>query len=232
MNDDLNNAHTSGIEGNTADSAPHAKPKNSYQLFFNMLFIAGFAVMLILYFASMRNAPRNIVTGNAGVSDMKIAYVNTDSVWEQYDFVVDVKLQLAEYEKSLQDQYNSSVAAFQKEYNDYLKKGTAGMLTLDEQKKTEEKLAQKQQALAELDQKLTAQLMEEKEIRNREVHDSIVNYIARFNKTHNYSIIFEKSYGGGLLFVNDSLEITPEITRGLNEEYKKFKPVRFNEEKE
>ncbi len=52
-----------------------------------------------------------------------------------------------------------------------------------------------------------------------EVHDSIVSNITRYNRNKNYTFIFEKSYGGGLLFANTGLEITTEILKSLNEEY-------------
>jgi outer membrane protein len=96
----------------------------------------------------------------------------------------------------------------------------------DEQKKTEEKLAKKQQDLTALDTELTQQLMAEKETRNMEVHDTIVSFIARFNKTKNYTFIFERSYGGTLLYANPSLDITDEIMKGLSDEYGKIKENR------
>jgi outer membrane protein len=210
---------------------PQQQPGKPWQLFFNAVILAGMAVMIILYFGNMRKSSQLPESRNSQPLNMSFAYVNTDSVWTKYVFVDDVKQELAAFETKLQNQYNASIAAFQNEYNEYIKKGTAGLLSLDEQKKTEEKLSQKQQALAELDQKLTAQLMEEKERRNREVHDSIVNYIQRYNKTKNYTFILEKSYGGGLLFVNDSLDITPQIVEGLNREYRKFKPKSNSAEK-
>jgi len=138
---------------------------------------------------------------------------------EHYDFVLDVQVDLANYEKELQNQYVSSAKAFEKEYNDYIKRATANLLTLEQQKKTEEKLALKQQSIQELEAKLSVQLQEEKLKRNMEVHDTIVNNIARYNKNKNYTFIFEKSYGGGLLFVNEAFDITNDILTSLNKEY-------------
>ncbi|HQI70144.1 MAG TPA: OmpH family outer membrane protein, partial [Bacteroidales bacterium] len=110
---------------------------------------------------------------------------------------------------------------FEKEYNDYIKRATAGLLTLDQQKKKEEELSKEQMAIQELESNLAMQLQEEKLKRNMEVHDTIVNTIARYNKTKNFTFIFEKSYGGGLLFVNQALDITDDILSMLNKEYEK-----------
>lgn len=155
--------------------------------------------------------------------NLSFAWVNTDTIWEKYNFVTDVKAELATYEKNLQDQYAASVSAFQKEYDAYIKKASAYQLSLEEQKKTEEKLAQKQQGLQELDAKLSQQLMDAKTARNMEVHDSIVNFIARFNKDKKYNFILERSYGGGLLYADSTMDITNEIIKGLNKEYLTFK---------
>lgn len=177
---------------------------------------------LIIAFSGNKSAGSG-PAGPANNGNLNIAWVNTDTIWEQYNFVSDVKAELATFETNLQDHYTASVTAFQNEYNAYIKKASAYQLSLDEQKKTEEKLAQKQQALQELDAQLSQQLLDEKTARNMEVHDSIVNFIARFNKDHKYAFILERSYGGGLLWADSTMEITNEIVKGLNKEYGDFK---------
>lgn len=190
----------------------------------NGALLLGVAALFVLFFMSKpSNKPGNT---NSDTQNLTFAFINTDSIWSLYPFVVDMNAELAAYEKNLQDQYSGRMAAFEKEYNDYLKKGTSGQLSLDEQKKTEEKLAKKQQELTALDADLTKQLMAEKEKRNMEVHDTIVSYIARYNKSKNYSFIFERSYGGTLLYANPAFEITNDILKGLNEEYPKVKENR------
>jgi outer membrane protein len=184
----------------------------------SLLALIGVIVLFVLYFLPKKNTTDNN-TSPKTIDKVTFAYVNTDTIMAHYDFVLDVQVDLANLEKIYQNQYTTAVNNFQKEYNDYLKKGTAGLLTLDQQKKTEEQLAQKQQTVQELESKLAMQLQEEKLKRNMEVHDSIVNNIARYNKNKDYTFVFEKSYGGGLLFVNEALDITNDILTSLNKEY-------------
>ena len=183
----------------------------------NLLTLAGVIALFVLFFLPKKNKIDSAPPKTIG--NMTFAFVNTDSILAHYDFVLDVQVDLANYEKALQNQYTSTVNAFQKEYDDYIKRATAGLLTLDQQKKTEETLGKKQQTIGELESKLAQQLQEEKLKRNMEVHDSIVSNITRYNRNKNYTFIFEKSYGGGLLFANTGLEITTEILKSLNEEY-------------
>jgi outer membrane protein len=202
------------IEENQPKKSKINKNYISYGL--NIISIIGVIVLFILFFnksKSPKNAPPK------SLDKITYAYVNTDTLMAHYDFVLDVQVDLANYEKILQNQYTASASSFKKEYEDYIKRASAGLLTLDQQKKTEEQLSAKQQSISEMEQNLGMQLQEEKLKRNIEVHDSIVNHIARYNQSKDYTFIFEQSYGGGLLFANQALDITPDILKGLNEEY-------------
>jgi len=182
------------------------------------------AVLIIIFTTGKSRNNETIQRTSDG--KITIAWINTDTIWNQYKFVKDIKDYLAKYEADLQNQYNATVTAFQKEYDEYLKKGTSNQLTLDEQKQAEEKLSKKQQYISELDAKLTQQLVDEKTAKNMEVHDSIVNFIARFNKGRNYTFIMERSYGGGILWADSTLEITNQVLKGLNEEYEAKKKLK------
>ncbi len=186
----------------------------------SILALVGVIVLFVLFFLPKKNTIEN--TPPKSIDNVTFAFVNTDTIWEKYDFVLDVQVDLANLEKIYQNQYATAVSNFQKEYNDYLKKGTAGLLSLNEQKATEEKLTKKQQGISEMEAQLSQKLMEAKTAKNQEVHDTIVHHIARYNKSKNYTFIFEKSFGGGLLFANEALDITNDILTGLNKEYEEI----------
>lgn len=204
--------------GNSKDEMQQHKPIN-WPLILSLISLVVSLALLVLFLTPGKNS--QTVTNSS--DKITIAWINTDTIWENYEFVADVKAELADLEQKLQNQYAATVNSFQQEYDNYIKQATAGLLTLDQQKKTEEKLAQKQQSITELDAKLTQQLVDAKTIRNIEVHDTIVNFIARFNESHNYTFIMERSYGGGLLFADSTLEVTDAVLKGLNEEYKYIK---------
>jgi outer membrane protein len=216
MNEELNaiGATMPDIE----EQQPEKKKLNKNYFFYglNIIAIIGVIVLFVLFFNKPKN-PRS--TPPKSLDKITYAFVNTDSIMSNYDFVLDVQVDLAKYEKILQNQYTTAATAFKKDYDDYIKRASAGLLTLDQQKRKEEELGQRQQQIAEMEQNLGMQLQEEKLKRNMEVHDTIVNYIARYNQTKDYTFIFDKSYGGALLYANPALDITPEIQKGLNEEY-------------
>jgi len=192
--------------------------KNCFSFWISVASLLGVIVLFVLFF-TMHKAPK--LTPQKSVDKVSYAFVNTDTLMAHYDFVTDVQADLVNYEKQLQNQYTATATNFKKEYDDYIKRASAGLLTLDQQKKTEEQLNAKQQSIGEMEQNLTLQLQDAKLKRNMEVHDSIVNHIKRYNLTKNYTFIFEQSYGGSLLYANPALDITSEILKGLNEEYAK-----------
>lgn len=204
--------------GNPEPNEPKIRKKPALATPISILSLLIALTALVVVF-TMGKGPKTINDNPITDGNITVAWINTDSVWEQYEFVADVKAELAIFEQNLQNQYIASVNSFQNEYNDYIKKASAYQLTLDEQKKTEEKLAKKQQALQELDAQLSQKLLDEKTARNMEVHDTIVSFVARFNTKNNYTYILERSYGGSILWADSLLEVTSAVVKGLNEEY-------------
>ena len=195
------------------------KPDTS--VVFKVISIFSIIGVIVLFFLVLKKDKSGNSEPLKTVSNATFAFVNTDTINSQYDFVSDIADELATYDESLESQYKSSVASFKKEYDDYIKKASAGLLSLEQQKKSEEVLGAKQQAIAEMESQLSAQSQEAKVKKNMEVLDTVINFVKRYNKTKNYTFIFQQAYGGNLLFANEALDITADIVKGLNEEYHK-----------
>lgn len=184
--------------------------------------VLSVAVLYVLHFKSSCNVANDrsvahIPSGAAG----NIAFINTDSIWANFEFVKDNKKRVEELNNKLQAQYSAKAATFQNEYNTYLKNGTSGLLTLDEQKKTEALLAEKQKHLMGLDQEFSAQLAEAEAKLTGEIQDTIVAFLKRYNTKTKFTYILGYSKGGGILVADENLDISKDVMKGLNEEYKK-----------
>ena len=81
------------------------------------------------------------------------------------------------------------------------------------------KLQKQNNDLQGLQQRLSNEFAAEQEKYNKALHDSIANYLARYNKDKKYSIIFSKS-GDNLLYADKAYDITKEVISGLNKAYK------------
>ncbi len=70
-----------------------------------------------------------------------------------------------------------------------------------------------------MQQRLSNEFAAEQEKYNKALHDSIANYLTKYNKDKKYSIIFSKS-GDNLLYADKAYDITNEVIAGLNKAYK------------
>jgi outer membrane protein len=52
-----------------------------------------------------------------------------------------------------------------------------------------------------------------------ELYTKLNEYLKKYNKEKNYSFVLGFQKGGGILFANDSLNVTNDVVKGLNEEY-------------
>ena len=189
----------------------------------NIIILIGLIILYVLFFTTNKTNKEETTITNQNQNSLSIAYINSDTLWGNYEFVNVIKEKLKNTETTMQSQYDVQVYSLKKDYDEYVKKGTAGLLSLNQQKQTEEQLSKRQKRLVELDEKLSTQLLDEKQKLNTMLQDSIINYIKRYNKKTNFTYILEYSKISSVLFANDSFNITKDILNGLNEEYKNAK---------
>ena len=190
----------------------------------SILSFVGVVVLLCLSFCGDNNnnnvssTPKIVQTG-----DLKIAYVNTDSILAQYDYAKDLEKGLTSYQTSLESNYQAQGKKLQSDYENYVK--TGDKLTLTEQKKKEEDLTRRQQEFPMLQQKMMAQLQERQNEDNKKLLNSVYAFIKDYNqKNQKFNIILSRSYiSSTVLYADDAFDITDEIIKGLNEEYKTVK---------
>lgn len=197
---------------------------NKVNLFLTPLLLIGMVALFFLWLKSPKSeTPTTPQAQTNSAASIPIAYINSDSLWENYEFVKDVKQQLVDFETKLQSRYNAKTKAFEADYKSSLDKANRGLLTTREKDRVAEELQRKQQDILELDKELSAQLMEKKEKANTQVQDTILAFIKKFNQDSKYLYILEYSKLSGILYADESKDITTEIVKGLNENYIKFK---------
>ena len=156
-------------------------------------------------------------------SGMKVAYVDLDTLQTHYKFFTETKEALEAkskgYEESisrLSRELESAAAAFQQNLQN-------GKYTSEEQaRKEQEKLVNKQNNIQRKQMEYAESLQNEQDTFNKALHDSINNFIADYNKTHNYTMILSKA-GDNILYADPALDITQDVLAGLNKRYKSKK---------
>lgn len=162
--------------------------------------------------------PAGDSTGQGGV--FRIAYFEMDSVETNFDMVKDVKAEISKRDEA----YNNDLAqldyTYQKRVQEYRAKGST--MTQADYEKAQMDLKQLEESLKNRKQELDNQYQDFVLRRNLNVKKKIEDFLAEYNKTKNYSYIV--AYEQGLFYYKDTVyNITNDLIRGLNEEYKKKK---------
>jgi len=191
----------------------------------------GIAVFVLFYlyfskktesFTEQENASTDATDTTAGetrdsvynLPTASIVYVNTDSLLDNYTYFKQKRAQLERKQERLENELDASVAALEKEIEQY--QNQAGTMTPTLRQITEESLMKKEQEILKKRQDLLKQFRDEEEKVQEEIHDDLNNYLKEFNKDKNYSFILGYSRGSGILLAHDSLDITGTVLQGLN----------------
>lgn len=152
----------------------------------------------------------------------EIVYVNSDSLLSKYDYFKDMSSRLEDKGKKAQVDVSSKGQAFQREVAEY-QKGAAA-LSADQRAATEQRLARKQQELQTYNQNASAQVQQEQAAENAKLYDRIANFLKGYAKEKGYKLILTYSKANPtVLFGDESLNVTNDVVKILNDNYKKDK---------
>jgi outer membrane protein len=157
------------------------------------------------------------------VSDKaEIVYVNSDSLLSKYDYFKDMSTRLEDKGKRAQVDVSSKGQAFQREVAEYQK--GAATLSADQRAATEQRLARKQQELQTYNQNASAQIQNEQAAENAKLYDKIADFLKGYAKEKGYKLILTYSKANPtVLFGDESLNVTNDVVKILNDNYKKDK---------
>jgi outer membrane protein len=195
-------------------------------LILNIVLAVAVIALYVLHFTGLGISKKNkteagITAGMADGSD--IFYVQIDSVISKFDMATDLSGELEAKYKSSEAALQSRQEAYQKDVRDYQYKVQRGLVTRTDAQTIEQQLYTKQQDLVKLQQDLGNEINEKQTVMNRQVINAIMEYLKENNADFNYKYVMGTSFGGNILYANDSLDITKSIVKGLNEKYQKNK---------
>lgn len=160
------------------------------------------------------NASAKVAAG-----DMKIAYVEVDSIMSQYKFCKEYSLILQKKGQNIQNTLAQKQQALQAAAANFQQKVQQNAYTREQAEGVNASLQKQNNDLQILNQRLSAEFQNETDQFNKALRDSIQHYLASYNKDKKYSIIFSKQ-GDNLLYADKAYDITNEIVAGLNKAYK------------
>lgn len=183
-------------------------------------FVAAFAAVTMTACDKSQKADEQPAQAQATApKELKIAYVEIDSIMTQYQFCKDFAQILNKKGQNVEATLQQKGQALQAAANNFQAKIQQNAYTREQAQAIQANLQKQNADLQALQQRLGAELQAEQEKYNKALHDSVANYLARYNKAKGYSIIFSKS-GDNLLYADKAFDITAEIITGLNKAYK------------
>ncbi len=179
------------------------------------------AILFYLHFTSIKNANNAVVnSGQANKSGFKIAYFEMDSVENQYDYLKDVRNTLRALEQQKSGELTALRNSSKAKLLEYQKKGNT--MTQEEMAKANDELMRLDNELKSKEQIISQELQDESIKKIQEVKKRIENYLLDYNKDKNFAYILSSS--NDIIYLKDSsYNITLQMIKGLNEEYKKNK---------
>ena len=203
--------------------------KNLLPLTLSGLSLVGVIILFCFYFIGNKkccteNTPDLAITPvstSETLSELRIAFVDTDSILEKYTLVSDSKKAVEDLHASKEKQFKAAQDKLEADYNAYIQTGAS--LTLQQQQAKEEELTQRGVKLRQMEERFMTEINDKLQEKNKITADSVINYIKRYNKDHQYTLILEKSGINGILYGEPTLDITREILDGLNAEYEAVK---------
>lgn len=156
-----------------------------------------------------------------GVPMGKILYVDIDTINEKYTFIKNQKAIIEKQGAQAEASLKAKAQTLQAEIIEYQKKAQAGELTQQQAMTMEKALSEKQQALAQQEQKLSDQLVEKTHKIQDELNDKMRKELKVFMEKYEADYILGYTEGGNILLPNPKLNITKEVLNRLNESDKK-----------
>ena len=185
----------------------------------NVILIIAVIYLYVLHFSQDSATPATsddagpIVAG--GIP--RIAYVNSDTLLANYRFFQTKREELEKKAEDLQKEYENRARGLQNEISTFQQ--NAGGMTMNQARAVEEDLRKKQQNLMQYQQNLSSQLLEEESKVNDELYEKVSDYLEDYGKNRDFKLVLTYTKNSGVLYADDSLDITSEVITGLNEAY-------------
>jgi outer membrane protein len=183
--------------------------------------LTGFLLFAYLYKKDGKVASKGVATPDTSgaSSSFRIAYFEMDSVENNFDFVKDVKAEIEKKEEEYTGHLSNLDMTYRKKVQEYQQKEKSGTMNQADYDKAMMDLRQLEESLKNRKQSIDQEYQDFVARRNLAIKKEIEDFLTKYNQTKNYSYIV--AYEQGLFYYRDSAyNITSDLIKGLNEEYK------------
>ncbi len=200
-----------------------------FLLVVNLFFLVGISAA-VMTSCTESNAPQTKKDEPKGTGVVEsgivypVAYIDTDSLLRQYQLAVHLQEELLKKEEKSRTDFNEKAKKLQNDMNEFQRKvQNNGFLSRERAEQEQRSLMAKDQDLKNLNSKLSNELMAEQDKVNKQLRDTLTNYLEEFNADGRYKLILSNTLGDNVLYSAPSINITQEVADALNARYEKSK---------
>lgn len=184
-------------------------------LILNAVLLVAVAVLFYLHFAGSKSQ-KNETSGLP--KDLKIAFIYSDSVLQNYDYFKVNRDKLEAKGKKLDQDLQTRAQSLQSEFEQYQR--SASTLTMGQARAVEEDLTKKRQNLEMYQQSLSQEMLSDQEKVNQEIYRRVTDYLKTYGEQNGLQVVLKYNQQSDLLFANPAMDISKEVAAGLNEAFK------------
>lgn len=188
-------------------------------LVLNIVLFVAVGVLFYLHF-SERPVETQVQSsiGDAPKSKAVIAYINSDSLLNNYEFSKEIQDKLKNLEEKYQKEFANRAKGLENEVANFQQ--NAGSMTQNQARALEEDLMRKRNNLMQYQENLSQKLMQEQANYNEELYENVATFLKNYGQKENLDVVLTYTKGSGVLYASDSLDITKVVIAGLNEKHK------------
>ena len=152
----------------------------------------------------------------------KIVYINTDTLMSNYLLAIELNEAFWKKQEERRTELNIKAKSLDQETNEFQRQlQNNGFLSEARAVDARDQLLIKQENLRRLQQDMMDKTAREQNELNKQLYDKLTSFLKEYNKEKGFDIVLSTQVGSTVLYAVDGFDITNDVVKGLNEEYKK-----------
>lgn len=138
----------------------------------------------------------------------KFGYINSAQIIEAHPKVEGANAELEAFQKSQLEPFEIKAKGFQDKYRKYLEDANSGVMSQVTMEAKQNELRTEQQALSEEEQQIKFKILQKREELLKPILTEVDSIIQAIGKEGQYTMIFDTSVSGALLYTIESDDLT------------------------
>ena len=149
-----------------------------------------------------------------------IVYIQIDSLLMNYDMYNDLMSAFQSKYEASQNELQKKSRQLENDAKSFENQINKGLLTRSAAEQQQQNLLKRQENLQNEANNKQLELQEEQFVLNNQVYDAVKTFLEKYNQEHQFALILTTNASTNAVIEGSKvLDITEEVTRGLNEEY-------------